>query len=55
MVASKDTARLRLNVSHLNEHKLRHNFIDTIKRRCNCGADIETNIHYLLRCRLYSV
>ena len=22
---------------------------------CNCGADVEANIHYLLRCRLYSV
>ena len=22
---------------------------------CNSGADIETTIHYLLRCRLYSV
>ena len=22
---------------------------------CNRGADIETTIHYLLRCRLYSV
>ena len=22
---------------------------------CNCGADIETTIHYLLCCHLYSV
>ena len=47
--------RLRLNFSHLNEHKFRHNFNDMINPMCNCIAAIETTIHYLLRCRLYSV
>ena len=47
--------RLRLNFSHLNEHKFRHNFNDTINPMCNCGAATEITIHYLLRCRLYSV
>ena len=46
--------RLRLNFSHLNEHKFRHNFNDMINPMCNCGAAIETTIHYLFRCRLYS-
>lgn len=53
MVASKDTARLRLNVSHLNEHKLRHNFNNTIKLMRNCVAATETTIHYPLRYRPY--
>ena len=47
--------RLRLNFSHLNEHKFRHNFNDTINPMCNCGPATETTIHYLLRCQLYSV
>ena len=47
--------RLKLNFSHLNEHKFRQNCNDTINLMCNCGAATETTIHYLLRCRLYSV
>ena len=46
---------LRLNFIHLNEHKFRHNFNDTTNPMCNCGAATERTIHYLLRCRLYSV
>ena len=41
--------RLRLNFSHLNEHKFRHNFRDTVNPMCSCGAGIETTDHYLLR------
>ena len=41
---------LRLNFSHLNEHKFRHNFNDVINPMCNCGAATKTIIHYLLRC-----
>ena len=44
-------ARLRLNFSHLNEHEFRHSFNDMTNR----DADTEATIHYLLRCRLYSV
>ena len=40
--------RLRLNFSHLNEHKFRHNFNDTINPMYNCGAAAETTIDYLL-------
>ena len=43
---------LRLKFSHLNEHKFRHNFNDTINPMCNCGAATETTIRYLLCCRL---
>ena len=44
--------RSRLNFSHLNEHKFRDNFNDTINPLCNCGAATETTIDHLLRCRL---
>ena len=40
--------RLRLGLSHLREHKFRHNFQDTLNSICSCGDDIETRVHYLL-------
>ena len=46
--------RLRLNLSHLNEHKFRHNFRDTINPLCPCSLEPETLIHFLLHCPLYS-
>ena len=52
---TKLLTRLKLNFSHLNEHKFRHSFNNTINPMWNCGAVTETTIHYLLRCRLYSV
>ena len=48
-------ARLRLDFSHLNEHKFRHNFNDTINPMCSYGKESETTPHYLLRCDLYSI
>ena len=45
--------RLRLGLSHLREHKFRHNFQDTLNPICSCGDDIETAIHYLLHCPNY--
>ena len=49
----KLVTRLRLGLSHLREHKFRHNFQDTLKTICSCGDDIEITIHYLLHCRNY--
>ena len=46
--------RLKLNSSHLNENKFRHNFNNMINPMCNGGADIEATFYYLLRVRLYS-
>ena len=45
--------RLRVNLSHLNEHKFRHNFLDTINPLCSCNSEIESTNHYLLRCPFY--
>ena len=47
-------ARLRLQFSHLNEHKFRHGFSDNINLMCACGTEIETTEHFLLRCQFYS-
>ena len=34
--------RLRLQFSHLNEHKFRHDFSDTINPMSACGIEVET-------------
>ena len=52
-IGLKFLSRLRLNLSHLREHKFRHNFLDTINPLCSCGIEIETTKHYLLHCPFY--
>ena len=47
-------ARLRLLFSHLNEHKFRHGFKDTVDPFCACGNEIETAEHFFWRCHFYS-
>ena len=43
---------LRLQFSHLNEHKFRHGFSDTINPMCVCGTEVETTDHFFLCCQL---
>ena len=38
-----------MGLSHLREHKLRHNFQDTLNPICSFRNYIETSIHYLLQ------
>ena len=47
--------RLRVNLSHLNEHKFRHNFQDTLNPLCSCSLEPESITHYLLHCHFYNV
>ena len=47
--------RLSLQFSHLNEHKFRHGFGDTVSPMCGCNAEIKDSEHFLLRCHFYSV
>ena len=53
-IGLKLLSRLRVNLSHLREHKFRHNFLDTINPLCNCSLETESTSHYLLRCSLYT-
>ena len=46
--------QLRLQLCHLNEHKFRYGFSDTVNPVCACGTEIKTTEHFLLRCHLYS-
>ena len=50
----KLATRLRMGLSHLREHKFRHNFRDTINPLCPCSIEPETTAHYLLRCHLFT-
>ena len=50
-VGVKLVARLRLQLSHLNEHKFRHNFNDCVSPMCDCGGETKTTSHFFLRCQ----
>ena len=46
--------RLRLQFSHLNEHKFGHGFNDTVDPFCACRNEIETIEHFFLHCHFYN-
>ena len=46
--------RLRVDFSHLSEHKFRHNFVDTLNPLCSCSLEAESTAHLFLRCRYYN-
>ena len=46
--------RLRVGLSHLRDHKFRHNFQDSLDPFHNCGLHIEITIHFFLHCTNYS-
>ena len=45
--------RLRLGLSHFNEHTFKHGFSDTINPICICGGDIESINHFFRHCPEY--
>ena len=46
--------RLRLQLSHLNEHRFNHNFDNCINPLCACTLEIESTTHFFLHCHFYS-
>ena len=42
----KFLTRLRLGLSHLNEHRFRHNFKDCINPLCSCSLEVENMLHF---------
>ena len=38
--------RLRIGLSHLNDHKFRHNFQDCLNPLCPCILEVESTIHH---------
>ena len=53
-VGVKMLTRLRLQFSHLNEHKFRHNFKECVSSMCDCGAEMETTSHFFLCCQFFA-
>ena len=46
--------RLRLDFSHLSEHKFRHNFADSLNPLCSSSLETESTLHFFLRCQNYT-
>ena len=46
--------RLRVDLSHLREHKLGHNFQDTSNPLPSCNLEIELTSHFFLRSKMSS-
>ena len=49
----KYITRLRVNSSHLREHKFKHLFEDAINPFCTCGVEEETTNDFVLDCSYY--
>ena len=55
LLGLKLLTRLRLDLSHLREHKFRHNFNDTIDSFCLCSTNcLETTGHFLFHFHIYA-
>ena len=46
--------RLRLGLSHLNEHRFRHNFKDCINPLHSCSFEVENTLHFFMHCQHYA-
>ena len=47
--------RLRLGLSHLNDHKFNHNVKDCINPLCSYTLSFENNVHFFLHCHHFSL
>ena len=50
----KFLTRLRLGLSHLNEHKFKQNFHDCVNPLCSCSLEIESLSHLFLQCHNFT-
>ena len=50
----KFLTQLRLGLSHLNEHRFRHNFKNCINPLCSCSLDVENTLHFFPHCQYHS-
>ena len=49
-IGLKLLTRLRLGLSHLNEHRFNHNFQNCINPLCICSLKVESTTHFFLHC-----
>ena len=52
-ISLKLLTRLRLGLSHLNEHRFNHNFQNCINPLCTCSLEVESTAHFFLHCHHY--
>ena len=50
LIGLKFLTSLPLGLSHLNEHKFKHNFKDCVNPLCSCSLEIESPSHFFLHC-----
>ena len=53
-VGIKYLTRLRLGLSHLNEHKFRQKFQDCLNSLCACSLEVEKTNHFFLHCHYHN-
>ena len=53
-ISWKFLTRLRLELSHLNKHKFKHNFQDCVNTLCSCSLKIEPLSHFFLHCNHFT-
>ena len=53
-VSLKLLTRLKLGLSHLREHKFRHNFEETFNLLCSCSIEAKTTLHFFLQCQFFN-
>ena len=46
--------RLRVGLSHLHEHKFKHNFQDCLNPIYSCGLDTESTSHFFIHCPIFN-
>ena len=52
-IGLKLLTRLRLGLSHLNEHRFNHNFENCVNPLCTCSLEAETTSHFFLHYHYY--
>ena len=52
-VGIKLLTRLRLGLSHLNEHRFNHKFQNCTSPKCICSFENESTTHFFLHCHFY--
>ena len=53
-LGTKFLTRLRLGLSHLNEHRFRHNFQDCSNPLCSCSLEVKSTAHFFLHCHHFN-
>ena len=50
----KFLTKLCLGLSDLREHKFKHSFQDSLSPLCKYSIEVESTLHFLLRCLVYN-